>query len=250
MSQDCVCCAGATPALKYARGFLEAAGVPVTDGPGWDTRHLLLDVPSFRPGLWTEEALDTLLSSLPREVTVWGGNLNHPALAGFQTVDFLQNEEYLLENACITAQCTIPIAESLLKAPWQAMPVLIIGWGRIGKALAAMLKDRGCSVTMASGTQQHQWAAADAGFPCVDSGNLKDVLPSFRLIVNTAPAQVLSEADVSQCRNCVKIDLASVKGIGGDDVHWARALPGRYAPERSGFLIAKTFLHLQKEEKR
>lgn len=248
MYQHCVCCAGKTPALKYARGFLEAAGVPVTDNPTWDTKHVLLDVPSFRPGLWTEKALDTLLSSLPREIRVWGGNLNHPALAGFRTVDFLQNEEYLLENAVITAQCTIPIAESLLNAPWEAVPVLIIGWGRIGKALAAMLKDKGCIVTVASGTQQHRFAAEEQGFSAIDSHNLTDALPTMRLIVNTAPAKVLSKEDVSLCPDSVKIDLASVKGIEGDDVHWARALPGRYAPERSGFLIAKTFLHLQKEE--
>ena len=37
-------------------------------------------------------------------------------------------------------------------------------------------------------------------------------------------------------------DLASVKGIAGDNVIWARGLPGKDAPEESGTLIAKTVL--------
>jgi len=242
-----VCCAGRTPALNHARHFLATAGVLVAETPGWDTHHLLLDVPSFRPGLWTEEQLSTLLSSLPREVTIWGGNLHHPALEGFRTVDLLQDEGYLQENAVITARCTVPIAEGLLKTPWENLPVLIIGWGRIGKALAAMLKRKGCTVTIGSETESHRLSAAEQGFFPADFREMRKILPSFRLIVNTAPAPVLSEDEGALCRNCVKIDLASVKGMEGQDVVWARALPGRYAPEASGQLIAETFLRRRKE---
>ena len=69
----------------------------------------------------------------------------------------------------------------------------------------------------------------------------------FRLIFNTAPAPVLTVGVTKQYRNCVKIDLASRKGLAGGDVVWARGLPGIYAPESSGRLIADTFLRLIKE---
>ena len=45
----------------------------------------------------------------------------------------------------------------------------------------------------------------------------------------------------------MKIDLASEKGLGGEDVIWARGLPGIHAPESSGRLIAETCLRLGME---
>ena len=46
----------------------------------------------------------------------------------------------------------------------------------------------------------------------------------------------------------MKIDLASVKGMEGGDVIWARGLPGKDAPESSGVLIGKTVLRLAMKE--
>lgn len=48
----------------------------------------------------------------------------------------------------------------------------------------------------------------------------------------------------------MKIDLASKPGIGGTDVLWARGLPGKFAPESAGKLIAQTILRLLKEEEK
>lgn len=50
-------------------------------------------------------------------------------------------------------------------------------------------------------------------------------------------------------RNCLKIELASLPGIAGDDVIPARGLPGIYVPESSGKLIADTLLHRLQEER-
>ena len=157
-------CAGVTPACRWACKFLTEAGISISDAPGWDTGHLLLDVPSFRPGLWTEEALDTLLSALPKEITLWGGNLAHPRLEPYRQVDLLKDEAYLLENAAITADCTIPIAEASLNCPWTQTAALVIGWGRIGKALSARLRDLGCAVTVSSRRPEHRQEAEALGF--------------------------------------------------------------------------------------
>ena len=43
-------------------------------------------------------------------------------------------------------------------------------------------------------------------------------------------------------KDALLMDLASVRGIAGDRVNWALALPGKDAPEVSGTLIAKTAL--------
>ena len=245
-----VYCAGSTPALKYAKQQLIHAGVTVSETPGWKTKHLLLDVPSFRPGslLSDSKNLDTLLSSLPRGITIWGGNLNHPSLEGFHTVDLLQDEEYLSENAAITADCALEVAAPLLHAPWSEIPTLIIGWGRIGKCLGKLLKSTDCPVTVAARSAEHGAALQSLGYREADTGKLAELLPEFRLIFNTVPAPVISDAEAAMCKDSVKIDLASKKGIAGTDVVWARGLPGKCAPERSGRLIADTVLRLMKEE--
>ena len=234
-------CAGKTPALITARKILSEKGMQFDDSPNWNTRHLLFDVPTFRPGLWTESALETLLSSLPHDIIIWGGNLKHPALESLHTVDLLQDEIYLQGNAEITAECTIPIAESAMQLPWIKTDALIIGWGRIGKSLAGLLSRLGCQITVLTRSACHKAEAESTGFSVIDSPD--DISP-FHLIVNTAPTHILS---VQEDSSAICIDLASVRGITGDNVIWARGLPGRFAPEQSGKLIAETILRLSGE---
>lgn len=243
-------CAGTTPAVRYAREHLKFLGFPVSDSLQWNTGHLLLDVPSFRAGssFSNEENIDTFLSSLPPGIRIWGGNLQHPSLKRFRTVDLLQIESYLFRNAAITSQCTIPIAESMLKQPWKSTHALIIGWGRIGKHLLHDLSRLGCDVTVAVRSGADRKNLEQAGFTVLDTGKLSQQLPCFHLIINTVPAPVLSDADCVNCTDTIKIDLASQKGISCADVIWARGLPGRCAPEQSGKLIANTMANFLKEE--
>lgn len=212
---------GTSSALLHARNCLESWGYTVSPDPEQAT-HLLLPVPSGA-------ACDTL-PVLPPDVTVFGGNL-----AGLdrKKVDFLQDEYYLVENAAITAQCALRYADVR-----PGMPVLVIGWGRIGKHLSALLGEMGARVTVAVRKERDYAALTQLG---VDAVYLPDLAPrAYAVIFNTAPAQVLREED---CRaDAALVDLASVKGISGDRVIWARGLPGKDAPALSGNLIAKTAL--------
>ena len=72
-------------------------------------------------------------------------------------------------------------------------------------------------------------------------------LQGYGVIFNTVPELTLTAADLRFCPGCIKIDLASVPGIEGDDVIHARGLPGKYAPLSSGKLIADTYIRLYKE---
>ncbi|MBP3925764.1 MAG: hypothetical protein J6D13_01075, partial [Clostridium sp.] len=71
--------AGTTPACQYAAGLLSDLGYALTDHPAPEITHLLLDVPSFRSDglLRNGDDPEKLLSMLPENVTVIGGNLNH-----------------------------------------------------------------------------------------------------------------------------------------------------------------------------
>jgi dipicolinate synthase subunit A len=228
------------PALNFAAEYLRSHGMRVVSSPSPKVTHLLLPVPT---GL-SEESLETLLTQLPPDVTVLGGNLDRYRC---RKLDLLKDETYLAENAAITADCALRLAGQHLGILFRRCPVLVIGWGRIGKCLSRMLEALGADVTVAARKVSDRAMAGALGYETADLSRLP--LPRFRLIFNTAPAPVLSAQQLQTCpRNCVKIDLASSRGLEGDDVIWARGLPGKMLPESSGKLIADTAVRLISKE--
>lgn len=240
---------GETPACDFAGKFLEESRWEVTDHLSPDITHLLLDVPSFRcPGvLRSGEPIDALLERLPAGITVIGGNLSDPALDKYRKADLLADPLYLAKNAAVTAHCALLLAGKRLATVYPDTPTLIIGWGRIGKCLAKLLRGMGAPVTIAARKEGDRAILQALGYTAVSPENLPPLLPGFRLIFNTAPAAVLTEDMVSLGKKALKIDLASSPGIPGEDVIPARGLPGIYAPESSGRLIAETVLRFWKD---
>lgn len=251
MHRKRIYCAGNTAAIRYAGQFLQAMDFQITSEGSWDATHLLLDIPSFRDSttLRSGGSIDTLLGSMPRDITILGGNLNIPAMEGYQTIDLLKDERYLAKNAAITADCALQVAAPLLTATWQESPALVIGWGRIGKTLSKQLRDMGNTVTVAARDPRARFALESMGYQAMDPQEITDHASRFRILFNTAPEPVINEEDAPHWQNCVKIDLASRKGIPGEDVVWARGLPGIHAPESSGRLIAETIARIWKEKK-
>ncbi len=239
---------GNTKACTYAEQFLKQAGLDIVDHPTPEVTHLLLDVPGFDPDgrLRGGGCIERILEMLPHYITVIGGNLNQPPLEEYRKMDLLQDETYLAANAAITADCALQVAAPMLTTTFADSPALIIGWGRIGKCLGKLLKSIGNEVTIAARKPADRAMLRALGYNTTDPHNIQS-LGSFRLLFNTAPEPVLSEKQLSLCRNCVKIDLASKKGLYCEDVVWARGLPGIYAPESSGRLICETIIRSMKE---
>lgn len=230
--------AGCSPALAHARSAL----APYLTTDFADATHLLLPVPSFEPGGNVKGGivLEDILSMCVPDVTVIGGNLNHPALAGYQTVDLLKDPFYVAENAAITAHCALGLILTAIPVTLPGQEVLVIGYGRIGKCIARLLKNLGAAVTVAARKDTDRAMSAALGFEAVAPGCWQP--EKYRVVVNTVPAPVLDESECSA--NALLLDLASVRGIAGDRVNWARGLPGVCVPETSGKLIAKTILRL------
>ena len=162
-------------------------------------------------------------------------------------MDLLKDECYLAKNAAITADCALQVAAPLLTATWQESPALVIGWGRIGKCLSKLLKDIGNDVTVAARDPNVRSALESMGYRSIDTKNIAEATVQYRILFNTAPETIIREKDAVHWQNCIKIDLASRKGIAGEDVLWARGLPGIHAPESSGRLIAETIMRIWKE---
>ena len=247
MDEKFIFAAGSTAANRYAAKYLKDTGCPITDNPGKDVRYLLLDVPSFGPEgrLRGGGQIENLLQHLPTDILVCGGNLYHPALNGYETVDFLKDETYLCENAYITAECALDVALPYLKRTLRGCKILIIGWGRIGKCLARILKNLDADVTVAARKPKDRAMLRALGYKAAAIDDLPAMLGEFRLLYNTVPSPVLGLEHMSLCqKDCVKIELASKDGMAGDDIIIARGLPGIHMPESSGKLIAETFLRL------
>lgn len=239
--------AGSSGALEYCKKYLRSRNCRISTVPNESVTHLILPVPSFEADgtLKGGGRLDALLRQLPPDITVIGGNLHHPSLEGYVTADLLQDPGYLAHNAAVTAQCALKVAMNRLSTTFQDCPVLVIGWGRIGKCLARLLRSLGARVSVSARKESDQAMLQALGYETADISPPAYDLQRFRVIFNTVPVMVLPEDLQESCPpECLKIDLASVPGIGGQDTVWAKGLPNREAPETSGNLIGQTVLRL------
>ena len=228
---------GHSAALDYATKELKELGWTYQD----NAPIVLLPIPSFDPDGQIKGGGS--IDDLPQDALIIGGNL--APIKKRKSIDLLQHPLYLSENAAITAHCAVCIAMENLPVTLQDCPVFVAGWGRIGKCLVRILRSLGANVTVAARSESDRALAEALGYEVADitAGTMN--LAKYRVIFNTIPAMVLPEGKLSTCQcNCLKIDLASLPGIAGSDVIWARGLPNLDAPESSGKLIAKI---LQKE---
>lgn len=237
-------CAGSNKALYYCAAFLMEEGAVFLPYPDHTVTHLLLPIPSFEQdgSIKGGGNLTDVLSQLPKTVTVIGGNLKRQELNEYETLDLLEDPWYLARNASITAHCTLELALAKLPITLEKCPVLVIGWGRVGKCMAKLLNGLGAKVTVAARKESRRVMIDALGYRSCSIEEIR--AENYRLIINTVPAMVLPKVPGT----AMKIDLASVPGIGGADVVWARGLPGRLAPESSGELIAQSIIRWIKEK--
>ncbi len=218
-----------SPALTYAQRFLQDNGVAFTSLPGEDVTHLLLPVP-----LKQEPELPAQLS----QAIAVGGNLS---FLDREAWDLLKDPGYVAQNASITAHCAIKVALRNMERTFQDCSVLVIGWGRIGKCLARLLKGLQANVTVAARKESDRAMLQALGYAAVSTDYLDG--DPYQVIFNTVPVMLLPQGAPGLC-----IELASRPGIGGSRVVSALGLPGKEAPESSGALIGKTVLQLLKED--
>lgn len=250
MTDGTIYLAGKTPAIGFAGQYLRKYGYAVSNSLARDTTHIVLDVPSFRPDgalRWGEDA-KCFWQNIPQGITVVGGNLAGYIPRGYPYVDILQDEEYLARNAYITAECAIKSAFPHLFTTLRETPTLVLGWGRIGKCLASILKAWNVPVTVTARKISDLAALHALGYHAVNTGDAIHPDKPYRLVFNTIPAPVPDREQIAAWDGCIQIDLASSQGLAGEDVIWARGLPGISAPESSGKLIAETVIRLCKEE--
>ena len=162
---------------------------------------------------------------------------------GVRCFDYFTSESFQIKNAYTTAEASLNIAMNNLTKNIRT------GYGRISKQLTRLLLGMGAQVTVAARKDSDLALAALEG--CSTLKLYSDPISALNLgydaIFNTVPDILFDETFLrSMDKNTVMIELASPPG--GIDVAaarklhsrvlWAPSLPGKYAPDSAGELIA------------
>ena len=202
---------------------------------------------------------------------VLGGNCSpsvksEASRRGVTLIDYFDFEELKVRNSVLTSEGAISVAMNELDIALCDSRSAVIGYGRIAKTLAPMLKSLGSRVTVAARKSTDlAWAAA-YGFNTLKIGVTRDGLSTltalsdgYDVIFNTVPYWLFDEALLSVLsKNTLIIDLASAPGGVepnaarrlGTRVITALSIPGKYAPVSAGRLIGEyVYSVLEKELK-
>lgn len=170
--------------------------------------------------------------------------------------DYFAREELAVLNAIPTAEGAIQIAMEELPITLHDARVLVVGFGRLGRALAPRLRSLGARVWVSARRHEQRAAAECMGLGSEGVDHLPDWLCSYDLVFNTVPAQVLGVEELAALKEgALVIDLASRPGgvdmeaaaTLGVRVVWALSLPGKVAPVTSGRYIKDTVYHIMEE---
>ena len=208
-----------------------------------------------------EHSLSPIPALLSSTQAVCGGRfdpetLHTFSLHGLFPHDYFQREELTIANAVPTAEGAIQIAMEELPITIHHARVLIIGFGRVGKLTAHRFAALGAHVTVAARSWEQLTWAQTMGFSSRHTGDLSGILNSFDLVVNTVPARILGEPELTGLKDDgLIIDLASKPGGVdmetaarlGRRVIWALSLPGKVAPVTAGACIRDTIYNILRE---
>ncbi len=243
---------------RAAAQALREAGCAVTGAEGAGSAGAIL-LPMPMDAEQTDLAR-ILRAARPGTVAL-GGRISEPVHraaqeAGIELIDYFARPELACLNAVPTAEgCLALLMQRRRRTIWES-PFLVLGYGRIGRAVADRLAALGGRVTVAARSAEQRANARCAAHRAAPLDQLERLLPGFDAVVNTVPAMVLGRAQLEKLpRGALIVDLASRPG--GTDfaaaaelglaAEHALSLPARCAPQTAGALVAQTVLSILQE---
>lgn len=209
------------------------------------TQTIILPIPSSRNGrevTGTDVSLDTLAAQAAGGMLIAGYGLPYEFRRraeelGATVADVKDDERFTLENAGLTAECTLSYIMNGSEVSVGEMRLGIVGYGRICRVLLELLLFLGADVSVFT---RRESTRLELLFSGVDAVLVPDAeLSGFDLLINTAPACLFSK---KQCENidCEVLELAP-----GDNFPWAKrvtrlpSLPAKMLPKSSGRAYAR-----------
>lgn len=221
---------------------------------------LVLPVPPLNerrmiPAPCSETELDPekIKKLLKADAVVFAGKTDdtlRSIFGSFKIYDYMDNEALSLKNAVPTAEGAVQIALEEIPKTLNGSKILITGMGRIGTALAEILKGFGTDITIAV---RNAKGAANARIHGVSSVCTKNIMGDYDIVFNTVPDMIFDRELLCRFdKKTLFIDLASKPGgidfaaalELGMKVIWALGLPGKTAPITSGEIIAETIIEI------
>lgn len=177
---------------------------------------------------------------------------------GLQLFDLLDVPLLVWNNAYLTAEALVGKIITDTDFSLRKAKVLIIGFGRCGMNLAALLKSFGAEIFVYDHTEVNLARAASFGCRIAEYEQLDTLLPEFRLIINTVPKKILTLKHYQKIsRQCVLYDISSSPyGFSKDtasenhlSLYTCPGLPGKYTPQAAGEFIARTIISYMERKK-
>ena len=187
------------------------------------------------------------------------GSLRQAAeVQGFRVLEYGNLPSFQTENGAITAEGALQVAMRHRLRTLRGSDTMVIGYGGIGRPLAALLKALGAAtVSVAVRRAEQLWILKGEGYRPVLSRELAAWIGDCDVIFNTAPELLLTGPVLEHLRpGALVVDLASKPG----GVDWeaanaqnikavhALALPGQLTPVSGALAIRNAIYELCKEE--
>lgn len=171
-------------------------------------------------------------------------------------IEYMKNEAFVLKNAYLTAEAALGIAINESEQSLINSKILIIGYGRIAKALHKYLQAFTSNITVCA---RNSVQLSNAEMNSARTIHITDLskCKCYDFVFNTVPFPVLNEKELKQMNtDALIIDLASFPG--GVDKHSAQAkgikliqawgLPGKCSPKTAGKYVAQAVHDIIREE--
>ena len=206
--------------------------------------------------------LSEILEHLSEGTVLMGGLVPEEIVSaaekrGIFVFDYYYREEFAVRNAALTAEAAAAIVMEMLTESISTVPVLILGHGRIGRLLSAILKALDAKVTVAARRYSELAWIRSEGMTPLEFRHIDEEIGKFRVIFNTVPAMVLTRERLMLAdKSAVIIDLAS-EPCGTDfsaaeelgiSAKKALGLPGKFAPKTAGEILKETVLNILSEK--
>ena len=169
---------------------------------------------------------------------------------GAAAIDVSRDEEYLTENANLTAVGTVGRILSEEKAAPSELSVGVIGYGRIGQRLVRLLMFLSGRVTVFTSKSELRQELCMLGISgadslSVDSSVTAEKLAALDILINTAPAKLLGENSREALSKVRVIELASGDNMPeGVAVERFVSVPAVMYPKSAGYALASSILRM------
>ena len=198
--------AAAARLVEYADVFCAEEGTLCTPADA-----LLLPMPAAR----REIVLAPLLAQVRHGGFVFAGLFTDAERAEIQRAgllpcDYARQERFAVRNAVPTAEGAIQLAMENLPVTLHGLPVVVLGMGRLARALVPRLLALGARVAVIARRGEARAEAESFGARAFGFGRMGDIIGSVRLIVNTVPARILGMQELAKISpDALLLDISS-----------------------------------------